>query len=106
MFYHENKDKVTELTKQISGGAPGSQAFLGALQDATSRLWKKLSSEEQGRYRELAKEWSDERTPKHIQDRYGYTQTTVIQCKTNLYSQISKRIIQESDSSGLSDPAI
>jgi hypothetical protein len=48
--------RVTELTQQISGGVPGSQAFLGALQDAASQLWKMLSTEEQAKYRELAKE--------------------------------------------------
>ena len=69
-FYHENKARVTELTQQISGGIPGSQAFLGALQDGPSRLWKKLSTEEQAKYRELAKEWSNDRAPKHIQNRY------------------------------------
>lgn len=55
-FHHENMARVTELTQQISGGVPGSQAFLGALQDAASQLWKMLSTEEQAKYRELAKE--------------------------------------------------
>jgi hypothetical protein len=65
-----NKDKITKLTQQISGGVLGSQAFLGALQGATTQLWKKLSSEEQEKYRELAKEWSDDRPPKNIQAKY------------------------------------
>jgi len=69
-FYHGNKAKITELTQQISGGVPGSQAFLGALQDATTQLWKTLSSEEQEKYRELAKVWSNDRPPKHIQAKY------------------------------------
>jgi len=51
----------------LSGGAPGSQAFLGALQDATTSLWKKLSSEEQEPYAEIAKEWSEDRPPRDIQ---------------------------------------
>jgi hypothetical protein len=35
-FYHENKADITELTKEICGGVPGSQEFLGALQDVTT----------------------------------------------------------------------
>jgi hypothetical protein len=46
-FYHDKKTDVMELAQEMSGGAPGSQAFLGALQDATTRLWKKLSIEEE-----------------------------------------------------------
>jgi hypothetical protein len=56
-----------ELTQQMSGGVPGSQAFLGALQDATTSLWTKLPSEEQERYAKIAKEWSEDRPPRHIQ---------------------------------------
>ena len=67
VFYHENKVDITKLTQQMSGGVPGSQAFLGALQDATTSLWKKLSSEEQDQYAIIAKEWSNDRPPKDIQ---------------------------------------
>jgi hypothetical protein len=70
VFYQENKDEIGKLTRQISGGVPGSQAYLGALQDATTQLWKKLSSEEQQFYANLAKEWSDEKPPRHIQAKY------------------------------------
>jgi hypothetical protein len=59
-----------DLTQKMSGGAPGSQAFLGALQDATTRLWKELPSEEQERYADIGKEWSDDRPPKDIQAKY------------------------------------
>ncbi|KAN0134075.1 hypothetical protein V8E53_008080 [Lactarius tabidus] len=66
-FYHENKAEIMELTKDICGDVPGSQAFFGALKDATTRLWKKLSSQEQVKFRALAKEWSDDRPPNHVQ---------------------------------------
>ncbi|KAF8262889.1 hypothetical protein EI94DRAFT_1808105 [Lactarius quietus] len=59
-FFHKKKPDIMELTQQISGGVPGSQAFLGALQDATTQLWKELPAEEQECYAELAKEWSDD----------------------------------------------
>ncbi|KAF8256978.1 hypothetical protein EI94DRAFT_1819519 [Lactarius quietus] len=42
-----NHSNIMELTQEISRGTPGSQAFLGALQDATTRLWKELPAEEQ-----------------------------------------------------------
>ncbi|KAI9434984.1 hypothetical protein H4582DRAFT_2059865 [Lactarius indigo] len=66
-FYHENKEEIMELAQSMSGGIPGSQAFLGALQDATTSLWKKLSIEEQEPYAEIAKEWSEDRPPRDIQ---------------------------------------
>ncbi|KAH8980260.1 hypothetical protein EDB86DRAFT_3088058 [Lactarius hatsudake] len=66
-FYHENKEEITQLAKKLSGGLPGSQAFLGALQDATTSLWKKLPIEEQEQYVEIAKEWSEDRPPRDIQ---------------------------------------
>ncbi|KAH9017443.1 hypothetical protein EDB84DRAFT_1566833 [Lactarius hengduanensis] len=66
-FYHENKEDITELAKKMSGGVPGSEAFLGALQDATTSLWMTLSSEEQVPYAECAKEWSEDRPPRDVQ---------------------------------------
>ncbi|KAN0138102.1 hypothetical protein V8E53_003991 [Lactarius tabidus] len=71
-FYHENKDEIGELTEQISGSVPGSCAYLAALQDATTQLWKKLASDEQVTYANLANQWSDERPPKHIQAKDEY----------------------------------
>ena len=70
VFYQENKDEIGILTGQISGGVLGSQAYLGALQDATTQLWKKLSPERQEFYADLTKEWSDEKLPRHIQAKY------------------------------------
>ena len=70
VFYQENKEEIGRLTGQISGGVPGSQAYLGALQNATTQLWKKLSTKEQEFYVDLAKEWSDRKPPKHIQAKY------------------------------------
>ncbi|KAH8982114.1 hypothetical protein EDB86DRAFT_3086427 [Lactarius hatsudake] len=66
-FYHENKEEVMELAKKMSGGIPGSQAFLGALQDAMTSLWRKLSSEGQEPYVEIAKEWSEDKPPRDVQ---------------------------------------
>ena len=66
-FYHEQKADIMELAQEMSGGAPGSQAFLGALQDATTRLWKKVSIEEQERFAEIAQDWSENAPPKGIQ---------------------------------------
>jgi hypothetical protein len=56
-----------ELAQELSGGVPGSQAFLGALQDATTRLWKLLTIEEQEHYAEVAIDWSVNAPPKSIQ---------------------------------------
>jgi hypothetical protein len=96
-FYHENKADITELTQTMSGGAPGSQAFLGALQDATTSLWKKLSVEEQEQYEDIAKEWSEDRPPKHIQAKYMTSHIPMF-CPTNLCSQDGFSNLQGPDS--------
>jgi hypothetical protein len=56
--------------EEMSGALPGSQAFLGSLQDATTKLWTRLPSEEQDVFASLAKKWSEEAPPPHIQARY------------------------------------
>ncbi|KAI9430761.1 hypothetical protein H4582DRAFT_2063414 [Lactarius indigo] len=67
VFYHEDKAHITVLAEEMSGAVPGTQEFLGALQEATTELWKKLPIEEQERFVETAKEWSDNGPPKGIQ---------------------------------------
>jgi hypothetical protein len=51
----------------MSGDVPGSKAYLGTLQKVTTQRWQLLSSEEQARYAELAKDWSKNSPPKAIQ---------------------------------------
>jgi hypothetical protein len=55
--------------ERMSGALPGSQAFLGSLQDATTKLWRMLSEEEQDVYASLGKKWSDNAPPPNIQAR-------------------------------------
>ncbi|KAI9437857.1 hypothetical protein BJY52DRAFT_1230006 [Lactarius psammicola] len=53
--------------EQMSGARPGSQAFLGSLQDTTTKIWSTLSAEDQQRYSNLAARWLDDAPPPHIQ---------------------------------------
>ena len=62
-------DEVTKEAEEMSGTQPGSQAFLGSLQDATTKLWMRLSDKQQQVFVRLAKKWSDESPPPHIQAR-------------------------------------
>ncbi|KAI9436410.1 hypothetical protein BJY52DRAFT_1230495 [Lactarius psammicola] len=55
--------------EQMSGACPGSQAFLGSLQDATTKIWSTLSVKDQQRYSNLATRWSDDAPPPRIQVR-------------------------------------
>jgi hypothetical protein len=57
--------------EEMAGAPPGSQAFLGCLQDATTKLWRMLSEEEQELYENLARKWSDNAPPPNIQARYA-----------------------------------
>lgn len=68
-FYHMNRDEVLKETRDVSGTEPGHPAFLGALQDATTTLWNKLSPEDKEDYVDAAMEWSQAYPPKHIQSR-------------------------------------
>jgi hypothetical protein len=60
--------------EEMSSAPPGSQAFLGSLQDATTKLWKWLSEADQLIYAKLAKKWLDEAPPPNIQSRYSSTE--------------------------------
>ncbi|KAH9007560.1 hypothetical protein EDB84DRAFT_1447435 [Lactarius hengduanensis] len=66
-FYQAKREDIMRLAKDISSGDPGSQDFFGALQDATTELWKELPIEEQERYADMPKEWSENAPPKGIQ---------------------------------------
>ncbi|KAI9448886.1 hypothetical protein BJY52DRAFT_1228089 [Lactarius psammicola] len=55
--------------EQMSGAHSGSQAFLGSLYDATTKIWPTLSAENQQRYSNLATRWSDDAPPPNIQAR-------------------------------------
>ncbi|KAI9430115.1 hypothetical protein H4582DRAFT_2087529 [Lactarius indigo] len=72
---------VLRLAKETSGTEPGSPAFIGALQDATTALWNELSIEDQEEYQESAREWSEKTPPKNIQSRMA--------------SSLRERIIQD-----------
>ena len=104
-FYHENKKEVMDLAEQMSGGAPGSQAFLGALQDATTQLWKRLSTEEQDDYADIAKTWSDDRPPKAIQAKC-VTSHASVNCDTDQCLQNGLCSLSCSYGPGLSNTVI
>jgi len=70
VFYHDKRDDIGRLAQEMSGAAPGSQAYLGALQNATTHFWKDLSEEEQDEYEDMARDWSENGPPSHIQTRY------------------------------------
>ncbi|KAN0136039.1 hypothetical protein V8E53_006200 [Lactarius tabidus] len=45
-YYHMCRDEVMTEAEEMSGDLPGSRAFMGSLQDATTKLWKNISDEE------------------------------------------------------------
>jgi hypothetical protein len=54
----------------MSEAAPGSKAYIRALQNATTHFWKELFGEEQEKYEEMARDWSENAPPNHIQARH------------------------------------
>lgn len=72
------RDEVMKEAEEMSGAPPGSQAFLGSLQDATTKLWKVLPSAEQDLFVRLANKWSDEAPPPDIQARYVICQSFIL----------------------------
>jgi hypothetical protein len=65
------RDKVMMEAEEMAGAPLGSQAFLGCLQDTTTKLWRMLSEEEQELYENLARKWLDNAPPLNIQARYA-----------------------------------
>ena len=59
-YYHMCQDEVMLEAQKMAGAPPDSQAFLGCLQDVTTKLWKQLSPGNQQVYANLAKKWSNE----------------------------------------------
>lgn len=64
--------------QDMSGGTPGSQAFLGALQDAITLFWNDLSTDDVDMYEEMARDWSENGPPHHIQSRQVTTGYSII----------------------------
>ena len=64
-----NREEILAHAIEASGLEPGALAFLGALQDATTALWKNTAEDDQGDYVEAAKEWSEKSPLPHIQSR-------------------------------------
>jgi hypothetical protein len=66
-----SRDEIKATAERISGAVPGSQAFLGSLQDATTIHWRKLTEVQQDAYEDMARKWSKTAPPPHIQARYA-----------------------------------
>jgi len=64
-----NREDILAHAIETFGFELGKPAFLGALQDATTILWKQLSLRDQADYARAAKEWSTDSPPPHIQSR-------------------------------------
>ena len=68
-FYQMNHEEIMAHAVETSGLEPGALALLGALQDATTALWKNTAMADQDNYVQAAKEWSEKSPPPHIQSR-------------------------------------
>ena len=66
-----NREEILALAIETSDLELGALAFLGALQDATTTLWKNTAKADQNDYVLAAKEWSEKSPPPHIQSRYA-----------------------------------
>lgn len=69
VFFHDKREDIMKLTQKMSKSAPGTRDFLSLLQPATTSLWNDLSVEEQEHYAEIARDWSENAPPNHIQSR-------------------------------------
>jgi hypothetical protein len=72
------RDEVMTEVEKLSGSPPGSWAFFGSLQNATTKLWKCLPDEEQQVYVRLANKWLGEPPPANIQARYATLNTLIL----------------------------
>lgn len=99
VFYHDKREDVMGLAQKMSGSTPGTPEFLGSLQAAITQLWDKLSVEEQERYAETARDWSENAPPNHIQSRQVVSPflctTPLIQLPRMASATIRGRLIRE-----------
>ena len=72
-FHQLNRDEVAELAKEQSGLNPGHPRFLGALQNVVTTLWNDLDNNVKADYVQVAKEWTAEAPPSHMQSRSAIT---------------------------------
>jgi hypothetical protein len=94
VFYHAKKEDIMTCAQDVSGGAPGSQAFLGALQDAITHFWNELSIEEVEIYEDMAKDWSENTPPEHIQSRQVISQYAMYQLTPRRHVRMASAVIQ------------
>lgn len=93
-----HRDEIMIKTEQMSNSPPGSQAFLGCLQDATTELWNELDDIDKERYVILAKKWSDGAPPPDVQARFVvHVSIITSRCSqdSRMASSISARIIRD-----------
>ena len=94
-----NREEILALAIETSDLELGALAFLGALQDATTTLWKNSAKADQDDYVHEAKEWSVKSSPPHIQSRQVRVTTTLscflIIALNRMATSMRKWIIQD-----------
>jgi hypothetical protein len=63
-------DRVNKLAIKLSNSAPGTNAYLGSYKKARKIVKEKLSKSLCGKYKAMAKEWSEKKLPPTIKQRY------------------------------------
>ncbi|KAI9437098.1 hypothetical protein BJY52DRAFT_1230222 [Lactarius psammicola] len=72
-----------------------TQAFLGSLQNARTKIWSILSAEDQQRYSNLATRWLDDAPPSNIQARFTGPTLPINTAINRMASSMSGKIIQD-----------
>jgi hypothetical protein len=105
VFYHDKRPEIMGLAEKMSGSTPGTQEFLGSLQSATTRLWNELSVPEREHYAAMARDWSENSPPSHIQSRQLKSHYSMYHT-TNSTSQNGLSNYPRPNNPGLSNAAV
>jgi len=64
--------EIAKLVAELSESPPGSAEFLCAYKPACTQIKNNLSRAEKEKYEAMAKEWTNNRLPPRMQERYVY----------------------------------
>ena len=65
-----HRGQIAKLAAKISNDPPGSPGYLSAYSRARCKVGQGLKDNQRQKYKAMAKEWSEKRLPKEMQQRY------------------------------------
>ena len=81
------RKKIAKLAAEISKSLPGSTAFLRDYKAVWGQVNQELSNTKQKKYEAMAKEWTDNKLPLRMQQRYVFGNDS-LRLEANLFTLV------------------